>query len=217
MNAIEMSADIKFYNFKTREVHTEKSLVTFDRTTGKMVAAGNECEDYVRFPQKDELITISPLVLGQITDFMAAERMLKTLRDRHLGKLSFFSKRRGFLFLHEDVDAGENNVQKKVYMDVMYMLGYLHFDMLDAAGGYRYFDSDEQHYDVKKAAPMERKAEDMPWEEYLMGMDKQIKGLHGVIEITKQNMAEYARCSMEQLLKDCERWGVGRDELKQWI
>ena len=102
-------------------------------------------------------------------------------------------------------------------MDVMYMLGYLHFDMLDAAGGYRYSDSDEQHYDVKKAAPMERKAEDMPWEEYLMGLDKHIKGLHGVIEITKQNTAEYTRYSMEQLLKDCERWGVGREELKDWI
>ena len=83
----ELCADIKIYNYKKKVKYDEKSLVIFEKT-GKMITAGKECEGMLYTLPADS-IGFSPIVLGRVSDYTCAEKMLKQMLCRYLGKPVF--------------------------------------------------------------------------------------------------------------------------------
>ncbi len=73
-NPSELCADIKIYDYKKKVKYDEKSLIIFEKT-GKIIKAGKECEDMLcTLPANS--IGFSPIVLGRISDYTCAEKML---------------------------------------------------------------------------------------------------------------------------------------------
>ena len=83
----ELCADIKIYDYKQKVKYDEKSLVIFEKT-GKMITAGKECEGML-YALPANSIGFSPIVLGRVSDYTCAEKMLKQMLCRYLGKASF--------------------------------------------------------------------------------------------------------------------------------
>ena len=70
----ELCADIKIYDYKQKVKYDEKSLVIFEKT-GKMITAGKECEGML-YALPANSIGFSPIVLGRVSDYTCAEKML---------------------------------------------------------------------------------------------------------------------------------------------
>ena len=87
VNPSELCADIKIYDYKKKVKYDEKSLVIFEKT-GKMIKAGKECEGMLYTLPADS-IGFSPIVLGRVSDYICAEKMLKQMLCRYLGKPVF--------------------------------------------------------------------------------------------------------------------------------
>ena len=79
----ELCADIKIYDYKQKVKYDEKSLVIFEKT-GKMITAGKECECML-YTLPANSIGFSPIVLGRVSDYTCAEKMLKQMLCRYLG------------------------------------------------------------------------------------------------------------------------------------
>ncbi len=109
----ESDIDIKIFNKKTRETFYEKSLGVFSND-GKLVAAGNECVGYMESHPGDSIMC-SPFILGKISDFKAAEVILRSLLDKHVVKRGLFSSKQDILFaFHEPL----NYVERKMFADL---------------------------------------------------------------------------------------------------
>lgn len=94
---LELCADIKIYDYKQKVKYDEKSLVIFEKT-GKMITAGKECEGML-YTLPANSIGFSPIVLGRVSDYTCAEKMLKQMLCRYLGKSSLRDTVKGlFLF-----------------------------------------------------------------------------------------------------------------------
>ena len=96
-NPSELCADIKIYDYKKKVKYDEKSLVIFEKT-GKMITAGKECEGML-YALPANSIGFSPIVLGRVSDYTCAEKMLKQMLCRYLGKSSFTGYGEGLIFL----------------------------------------------------------------------------------------------------------------------
>ena len=93
----ELCADIKIYDYKQKVKYDEKSLVIFEKT-GKMITAGKECEGML-YALPANSIGFSPIVLGRVSDYTCAEKMLKQMLCRYLGKASFTGYGEGLIFI----------------------------------------------------------------------------------------------------------------------
>ena len=113
----ELCADIKIYDYKKKVKYDEKSLVIFEKT-GKMITAGKECEGML-YALPANSIGFSPIVLGRVSDYTCAEKMLKQMLCRYLGKASFTGYGEGLIFIHEKL----NEVEMKAYFDLLYQAG----------------------------------------------------------------------------------------------
>ena len=113
----ELCADIKIYDYKQKVKYDEKSLVIFEKT-GKMITAGKECEGML-YALPANSIGFSPIVLGRVSDYTCAEKMLKQMLCRYLGKASFTGYGEGLIFIHEKL----NEVEMKAYFDLLYQAG----------------------------------------------------------------------------------------------
>ena len=109
----ELRADIKIYDYKKKVKYDEKSLVIFEKT-GKMITAGKECEGML-YTLPANSIGFSPIVLGRVSDYTCAEKMLKQMLCRYLGKSSFTGYGEGLIFIHEKL----NEVEMKAYFDLL--------------------------------------------------------------------------------------------------
>ena len=165
----ELCADIKIYNYKKKVKYDEKSLVIFEKT-GKMITAGKECEG-----------------------MLYAEKMLKQMLCRYLGKSSFTGYGEGLIFIHEKL----NEVEMKAYFDLLYQ-----------AGAKNVVYADES----VKGIP-----EGTPWEDVIWGMKNTYKNLRFAVEITKEQPMDYLRYSLAQLAENCKRWGLEEEMSKLYI
>ena len=93
----KLCADIKIFDYKKKVKYDEKSLVIFEKT-GKMIKAGKECEAML-YTLPANAIGFSPIVLGRVSDYTCAEKMLKQMLCRYLGSLFLRDTAKGlFLF-----------------------------------------------------------------------------------------------------------------------
>ena len=113
----KLCADIKIYDYKKKVKYDEKSLVIFEKT-GKMIKAGKECEAML-YTLPVNAIGFSPIVLGRVSDYTCAEKMLKQMLCRYLGKPVFAGYGEGLIFIHEKL----NEVEMKAYFDLLYQAG----------------------------------------------------------------------------------------------
>lgn len=74
--------------------------------TGKMIKAGKECEGMLYTLPADS-IGFSPIVLGRVSDYTCAEKMLKQMLCRYLGKPVLRDTERG-LFCSREVERSGN-------------------------------------------------------------------------------------------------------------
>ena len=151
----ELCADIKIYDYKKKVKYDEKSLVIFEKT-GKMITAGKECEGMLYTLPADS-IGFSPIVLGRVSDYTCAEKMLKQMLCRYLGKASFTGYGEGLIFIHEKL----NEVEMKAYFDLLYQAGAKNVvyadDLVD------YFGVDAVRYYVLHEMPFENDG-NLTWE-----------------------------------------------------
>ena len=188
----ELCADIKIYDYKKKVKYDEKSLVIFEKT-GKMITAGKECEGML-YTLPANSIGFSPIVLGRVSDYTCAEKMLKqdavpvSLARHHLRDTE-----RGLFFVHEKL----NEVEMKAYFDLLYQ-----------AGAKNVVYADES----VKGIP-----EGTPWEDVIWGMKNTYKNLRFAVEITKEQPMDYLRYSLAQLAENCKRWGLEEEMSKLHI
>ena len=76
-NPTELCADIKIYDYKKKVKYDEKSLIIFEKT-GKIIKVGKECEDII-YTLPANSIGFSPIILGRVSDYTCAEKMLKQM------------------------------------------------------------------------------------------------------------------------------------------
>lgn len=188
---LELCADIKIYDYKQKVKYDEKSLVIFEKT-GKMITAGKECEGML-YTLPANSIGFSPIVLGRVSDYTCAEKMLKQMLCRYLGKSSFTGYGEGLIFIHEKL----NEVEMKAYFDLLYQ-----------AGAKNVVYADES----VKGIP-----EGTPWEDVIWGMKNTYKNLRFAVEITKEQPMDYLRYSLVQLAENCKRWGLEEEMSKLYI
>ena len=193
-NPSELCADIKIYDYKKKVKYDEKSLVIFEKT-GKMIKAGKECEGML-YTLPANSIGFSPIVLGRVSDYTCAEKMLKQMLCRYLGKpgrtpaVHIFE---GLIFVHEKL----NEVEMKAYFDLLYQ-----------AGAKNVVYADES----VKGIP-----EGTPWEDVVRGRKNTYKNLRFAVEITKEHPMDYLRYSLAQLAENCKRWGLEEEMSKLYI
>ncbi len=178
----EICADIKIYDYKKKIKYDEKSLIILEET-GKVIKAGKECE-----AMADALpahcVYFSPLVLGKVSDYTCAEKVMKQLLYQSLGKPSFTGYGEGLIFIHEKL----NEVEMKAYFDLIYQAGARNVIYMD---------------ERTKGIP-----EGMPWEDVIWGMKNVYKNLRFAVEITKEQPMDYLRYSQVELAENCKRWGL---------
>ena len=187
----ELCADIKIYDYKQKVKYDEKSLVIFEKT-GKMIKAGKECEGML-YTLPANSIGFSPIVLGRVSDYTCAEKMLKQMLCRYLGKPVFAGYGEGLIFVHEKL----NEVEMKAYFDLLYQ-----------AGAKNVVYADES----VKGIP-----EGTPWEDVIWGMKNTYKNLRFAVEITKEHPMDYLRYSLAQLAENCKRWGLEEEMSKLYM
>ena len=185
----ELCADIKIYDYKQKVKYDEKSLVIFEKT-GKMITAGKECEGML-YALPANAIGFSPIVLGRVCDYTCAEKMLKQMLCRYLGKPVFAGYGEGLIFIHEKL----NEVEMKAYFDLLYQ-----------AGAKNVVYADES----VKGIP-----EGTPWEDVIWGMKNTYKNLRFAVEITKEQPMDYLRYSLAELAENCKRWGLEEEYNKR--
>ena len=124
--------------------------------TGKMITAGKECEGML-YALPANSIGFSPIVLGRVSDYTCAEKMLKQMLCRYLGKSSFTGYGEGLIFIHEKL----NEVEMKAYFDLLYQAGAKNVvyadDLVD------YFGVDAVRYYVLHEMPFENDG-NLTWE-----------------------------------------------------
>ena len=188
-NPLESYADIKFYDFKKKQIYTEKALAVIDGV--KIVAVGNECDEYMRTHEENDLLLVSPIRLGRVTDFDVADAILNTLFQKYFKKGVF--KSAGLFLFHEDLTEAE----KKPFEDIL-----CHMDCMNV------FVVSERDVTLEN---------DATFEEFVFAMHDRFPKLRFAMEVTKQNPRHYAKYAVDKLLKDCRRWGVEKEELQAWL
>lgn len=176
----EICADIKIYDYKKKVKYDEKSLIILEET-GKVIKAGKECE-----AMADDLpahcVYFSPLVLGRVSDYACAEKMMKQLLHQSLGKPSLMRYGEGLIFVHEKL----NEVEMKAYFDLIYQAGARNVIYMDES---------------TKGIP-----EGTPWENVIWGMKNVYKNLRFAVEITKEQPVNYLKYSQAELEDNSKRW-----------
>ncbi len=187
----EICADIKIYDYKKKVKYDEKSLMIL-KETGQVIKAGKECETMAdALPA--HYVYLSPLVLGRVSDYTCAEKMMKQLLYQSLGKPSFTGYGEGLIFVHEKL----NEVEMKAYLDLIYQAGARHVIYMD---------------ERTKGIP-----EGMPWEKVIWGMENTYKSVRFAVEITKEQPMDYLRYSLAELRDNGKRWGLGEECLQEWL
>ena len=188
-NPTELCADIKIYDYKKKVKYDEKSLIIFEKT-GKIIKVGKECEDML-YTLPANSIDSSPIILGRVSDYTCAEKMLKQMLCQYLGKSSFMGYGEGLIFIHEKL----NEVEKKAYLDLMYQ-----------AGAKNVIYVDESVQGIPEGTP----CEDVIW-----AMKNTYKNLRFAVEITKEQPMDYLRYSLAKLAENCKRWGLEEEYNKR--
>lgn len=110
-------ADIIMYAEDGNVVLKEKSLVAFDKTTNRVIAAGNEAE-YADNRRDGTIIVMSPLRLGMVADFTVAEKMFRMFFMKAGIKPGKIRRKR----VAVSVPTGATEVEKKAYQDLFYLI-----------------------------------------------------------------------------------------------
>ncbi|RKM55793.1 hypothetical protein D6853_09615 [Butyrivibrio sp. X503] len=196
MNIIDSAADIKIYNYKTKEMHCEKALVWIRNDTETLTCLGDECVDaYKTLPESDKqnMTLIAPIALGKIVDYANAERLIRYMVKKYIdgagGKRRIFRRSsRALLVLHEPC----SEIEQKAYEDLVYKIGY--------KGGVSVINSETKLYDITH-------------EEAIIHAEETSGKLDCAIEITKNEPKKYAECAFEIFKSNCKRWGVDPENL----
>ncbi len=184
MGLFDSAADIRIYNYKTKTVHEEKGLLLFHKDKEMIAALGSECTSYT--PSMKELELCIPIKLGKVVDYTAAEKLLKYLKQKYVDSLD--GKRRLLkrsnkilLFLHEPC----SEVEKKIYSDLMYILGYANVLIIGA----------------------ETELVGMTSEEAIWGLEDVHGKIDCAIEITKNDKYQYAHAAYDEFVNKLGNWG----------
>lgn len=110
-------ADIIMYAEDGNVVSKEKSLIAFDKTTNRVIAAGNEAE-YADNRQDGTIVIMSPLRLGRVADFTVAEKMFRIFFMKAGIKPGKIRRKR----VAVSVPSGATEVEKKAYQDLFYLI-----------------------------------------------------------------------------------------------
>lgn len=193
MAFFDSSADIKIYNYKTREIFSEKCLMAFHKGTNTIAAVGKECTNFS--PNDDRVDLCVPIVMGKLADYTAAHMLFRYFIQKHIyminGKHRLLRRStKALIFLHEPC----TEVEKKMYNDLLYSLGYKEIFMITS----------------------ETELNGMTVEEAIWGSEEVHGKLDCAIEIGKDDKYQYARYAYEQLKKDYERWGYDIDVIKDF-
>lgn len=190
----ESDVDFKIYNRKTHEIICEKSLGIFDNKKFGIVAAVNECVGYLESHQGD-FSMCTPFRLGHISDYMAAELILRKLIDRHIGKNGLFNSKQDTLFaLHEPLSA----VEKKAFEDMGHLIGHGDVTLVECTNDWL--------------------AKYKNWEEVIWDLlDSQDKHCRYAIEFTKADRSGFAELAVRKLIFDGMRWGFSKEEMIDMI
>lgn len=111
-------ADIVIYIQNKGIVVQEKSLLAIEPTTNKVIAYGNDAEQYMQFP-KQNIECISLMHRGVICNHIAAVELFSYLFNKAWGKKSIFSKQPVAISIPE----GYCEVDHHVLKDVCYHCG----------------------------------------------------------------------------------------------
>ncbi|MBR1853886.1 MAG: hypothetical protein IJ794_12220 [Lachnospiraceae bacterium] len=193
MDPFDACADIKIYNYKTREIHSEKALVLAHVDTGKILAVGNDCE---RFALGDEMLRlVAPIALGRVVDHNAAEALFKWLHHKYILNKKyrlFKGNKKGIICYHEPC----SQIDAKFYSDLICSLGYNSAILI----------STEE---------VRAKPEDMTWEDALWEIGARDNKVECAFEVTKEDPYRYAKCACGRFLSNCKRWGVDPKEISK--
>ncbi len=199
MGVFDGAADINIYNYKTRQMHTEKGVLLFDKKSvdsgaPKVLALGNECLD-IYMPGDPRYELVIPICLGKIQDYMATEMLFKWMIDKFIrsenGKMKLLKRSpRALLFLHEP----SSNVDLKVFNDALYMCGCR--DIINMTS--------------------QTVIGNMTNEEAIWRSEETHGKIEFALEITKNEPREYARYEYKKLVADYKRWNIDLGEIKNF-
>ena len=123
-----VASTIKIYNFKTHELFKEKALIIINKENAKVISVGNECEEIMGNNTNPNYIMVTPFKEGKLDDFTVAEKLLKPILLKYVGKPGFMAKNRKALVM---VHADCNDVEKKAFQDLAFVSGYVDITYMD--------------------------------------------------------------------------------------
>ena len=193
MAFFDSAADIKIYNYKTREIFSEKCLMAFHKGTNTVAAVGEECTNFS--PNDDRVDLCLPIVMGKLANYTAAHMLFKYFIQKYIytinGKRILLRRStKALIFLHEPC----SEVDMKMYNDLLYSLGYKEIFIITA----------------------ETELNGLTVEEAIWRSEEVHGKLDCAIEIGKDDKYQYARYAYEQLKKDYKRWGYDMDVIKDF-
>ncbi|MBR1702887.1 MAG: rod shape-determining protein [Lachnospiraceae bacterium] len=199
MDPFDACADIKIYNYKTREIHSEKALVLIHEDTGKILAVGNDCE---RFALGNEMLRlVAPIALGRVVDYNAAEALFKWLHHKYILNKKyrlFKGNKKGTICHHEPC----SRVDAKYYSDLIFSLGYKSVILIST--------------EVVGAKPEDMTLDDtLTLEDALWEIGARDNKVECAFEVTKEDPYRYAKCACGRFLSNCKRWGVDPKEISK--
>lgn len=110
---------IKVFVKKSGIVLEELSLVTFDKTDGKIIAVGNDAEPYQK-SSEGNLVTLCPLRWGSIADYTVSLQLFRYILDKAVGKRMLPGRKPKIAV---SIPASATEVERKAFMDVFYQAG----------------------------------------------------------------------------------------------
>lgn len=111
------TADIVIYIQGKGIVLKEKSLLALDMVSKKVIAVGNDAEDFIKNPQEN-IKVVSPLRRGMIADYIVAVELLRLLLIKAWGKKPLIKPPISICVPKEITE-----VEKKAILDALYQSG----------------------------------------------------------------------------------------------
>lgn len=184
-------ADIVIYVKKRGIVLREKSLIAFDKEENKAIAAGNEAE-WLGQGLENQIVVVSPLRQGMVTDFMVAKEMFRQLLQKAQIKVKGLRRPKRLAVC---VPKGICEVDLKTYTDLFCMI----FNRNIPLPLYR---GDVSHYVPPVCLT------DMEMNEFIETSSEKYEVIIG---ITKENVTAYIREQLAYTLEYAKEVGIDRE------
>jgi len=189
-------ADIVIYTKERGIVLREKSLLAFDKEKNKAIAAGNEAE-WLDQGLENQIVVVSPLRQGMVTDFMVAKEMFRQLLQKAQIKIKGLRRPKRLAVC---VPKGICEVELKTYTDLFCLI----FNRNILLPLYR----DVSHYVPPVCLT------DMEMNEFIETSSEKYEVIIG---ITKENVAAYIREQFAYTLEYAKEAGIDREGVIQML